>query len=199
MAETPSNRRSVPLTYREEYKITNIDFGLVWEVTRIVLIVVLSFGVLWLGFVAVRGAYRKVSAFINGISLPTIHSTSNNGTPESASATTNTFHIINEQFTIEPNQIRPVAFYIPSSVSSGRVYGGFRVLNGEPVAVWIVDEKEYQKWNDPSSPFEPQYQSSPRANTRINRRLPSGNYYLVFESQSSDSNTTIAAEFLVEY
>jgi hypothetical protein len=85
-----------------------------------------------------------------------------------------------------------------TQMRNARLLGYFSTSNGPGVQVMLLDEDQYSRFQNHSTPSEYVYLSKPAANGTIDVALPHpGKYYLVFDNSSSESNANVKANVAV--
>ena len=85
-----------------------------------------------------------------------------------------------------------------SQMRNARLLGYFSA-GGTGLEVLLLDEAQYQRFQNHSAPSEYLYLSKSAPNGTIDVTLPhGGKYYLVFDNSASDSTTTVKANLAVK-
>ena len=75
---------------------------------------------------------------------------------------------------------------------------GYYSVNGSGIEVLVLDDDEYQRFQNHSTPSQYVYLSKSAPNGTIDVPIPhSGKYHLIFDNSSSDSGVTVKANVAV--
>ena len=102
------------------------------------------------------------------------------------------------QFTVEAKNTHDVPITADESQMRNARLLGYFSSNGTSLEVVVLDEMQYERFQNHSTPSEYLYISKSAPNGTIDVPLPhSGKYYLVFDNSASNSPTTVKANLAV--
>src|SRR2546425_12246813 len=85
-----------------------------------------------------------------------------------------------------------------SQLRNARVLGSFSTSSGPGIQVMLLDENQYSRFQNHSTPSEYIYLSKASPNGTIDAAIPhTGVYYLVFDNSSSESSANVKASVAI--